>query len=207
MEQQSIQAPRSSAGKEIGDKAIERKVMPLRHGRILMLLSVPVLAIGLAACGGNSSSSSSTSSTATSTGGVASTVSTKSISGVGSVLVDAKGDVLYTNNQDSGSKIACTGSCTSIWIPLAAPSGGQPTSDNASVQAKLGVVKSPGGTSQVTFGSKPLYTFVQDSPGQATGNGVKDSFGGTNFTWTAATASGAAASPSTTTTGSSGGGY
>ena len=170
-----------------------------------MLLSVPVLAIGLAACG--SSSSSTTSSTATSTGGVASTVSTKSISGVGSVLVDAKGDVLYTNNQDSGSKIACTGSCTSIWLPLAAPSGGQPTSDNASVQAKLGVVKGPGGTSQVTFGGKPLYTFVQDSPGQATGNGAMDSFGGTSFTWTAAMAPGAAANPSATSTGSSGGGY
>jgi predicted lipoprotein with Yx(FWY)xxD motif len=168
-----------------------------------MLLSVPVLAIGLAACGSNSSSSSTTGSPATSTGG---TVSTKSISGVGSVLVDAKGATLYTNNQDSGSKIACTGSCTSIRLPLAASSGGQPTSDNASVQAKLGVVKGPGGTSQVTSGGKPLYTFVQDSPGQATGNGAKDSFGGTNFTWTAATASGAAASPSTTT-GSSGGGY
>jgi predicted lipoprotein with Yx(FWY)xxD motif len=181
--------------------------MPRRRGRILMLLSVPVLAIGLAACGGNSSSSSTNGSAATSTGGVASTVSTKSISGVGSVLVDAKGGVLYTNNQDSGSKIACTGSCTSIWLPLAAPSGGQPTSDNASVKAKLGVLKGPGGTGQVTFGGKPLYTFVQDSPGQATGNGVMDSFGGTNFTWTAATAPGAAASPSTTSTGSSGGGY
>ena len=180
--------------------------MHLRRGPMLMLLSVPVLAIGLAACGGNSSSSGSTGSAATSTGGVASTVSTKSISGVGTVLVDAKGDVLYTNNQDSGSKIACTGSCTSIWLPLAAPSGGQPTSDNASVQAKLGVVKGPGGTSQVTFGGKPLYTFVQDSPGQATGNGAMDSFGGTSFTWTAAMAPGAAASPSATSTGSSGGG-
>jgi predicted lipoprotein with Yx(FWY)xxD motif len=180
--------------------------MHLRPGSILMLLSVPVLAIGLAACGGSSSSSGSTGSAATSTGGVASTVSTKSISGVGTALVDAKGDVLYTNNQDSGSKIACTGSCTSIWNPLAAPSGGQPTSDNASVQAKLGAVKGPGGTSQVTFGGKPLYTFVQDSPGQATGNGAMDSFGGTSFTWTAAMASGAAASPSATSTGSSGGG-
>ena len=120
---------------------MEKNVMHLRRCHILMLLSVSVLAIGLAACGGNSSSSSTTSSTATSTGGAASTVSTKSISGVGSVLVDAKGDALYTNNQDSGSKIACTGSCTSIWLPLTAPSGGQPTSDNASVQAKLGVVK------------------------------------------------------------------
>jgi predicted lipoprotein with Yx(FWY)xxD motif len=177
--------------------------MHLRRGSILMLLSVPVLAIGLAACGGGSNSSGSTSSAATSTGGGG--VSTKSISGVGTVLVDAKGDVLYTNNQDSGSKIACTGSCTSIWPPLAAPSGGQPTSDNGSVQAKLGVVKGPGGTSQVTFGGKPLYTFVQDSPGQATGNGAMDSFGGTSFTWTAAMAPGAAATPSTTSTGSSGG--
>lgn len=182
--------------------------MHLRRGSILTLLSVPVLAIALAACGGNSSSSSgSNSSAATSTAGGAGTVSTKSVSGVGTVLVDAKGDVLYTNNQDSGSKIACTGSCTSIWPPLAAPSSGQPTSDNASVQAMLGVVKGPGGSSQVTFGGKPLYTFTQDSPGQATGNGAMDSFGGTSFTWTAATAPGGAASSSSTSSGSSGGGY
>ena len=186
--------------------------MKLRRGSILMFLSVPLIAIGLAACGGSSNNNSGGSSTAAGTAvaqttASTDTVSTKSVSGVGTVLVDSKGDVLYTNNQDSGSKIACTGSCTSIWLPLAAPSGGQPTSDNASVQAKLGVVKGPGGTSQVTFGGKPLYTFEQDSPGQATGNGAMDSFGGTNFTWTAATASGAAASPSTTTTGSSGGGY
>ena len=174
--------------------------MRLRRGFILMLLSVPALAIGLAACGGSSSSSATTSAAATSTGGGASTVSAKSISGVGTVLVDAKGDVLYTNNQDSGSKIACTGECTAIWVPLQAPSSGQPTSTDSAVQAKLGVVKG-----QVSFNGKPLYTFVQDSPGQATGNGVMDSFGGTDFTWTAATASGAAASPSGTSTGSSGG--
>jgi predicted lipoprotein with Yx(FWY)xxD motif len=190
--------------------------MHLKRGLIPTLVSIPVLAIALAACGGNSSSSGGNGSVATATAAGAGTVSTKSISGVGTVLVDTKGDVLYTNNQDSGSKVACTGSCTSIWPPLAAPSSGQPTSDNASVQAMLGVVKGPGG-SQVTFGGKPLYTFVQDSPGQATGNGVTDSFGGTSFTWTAATtggsASGAAssggASSSTSGGGSSagGGGY
>jgi predicted lipoprotein with Yx(FWY)xxD motif len=188
--------------------------MHLRRGSVLMLLGVPVLAIGLAACGGNSSSSSSTAAAATSTGGVAGTVSTKSISGVGTALVDAKGDVLYTNNQDSASKIACTGSCTSIWLPLAAPSSGQPTSSDSSVQAKLGVVKLPDGSSQVTFGGKPLYTFVQDSPGQASGNGVTDSFGGTSFTWAAATTGGSGAASSggasSSTSGSSsagGGGY
>ena len=179
--------------------------MHLRRRSMLPLFSVPVLAIGLAACGGNNSSSGSTGSAATSTGGVANTVSTKSISGTGTVLVDAKGNALYTNNRDSASKVVCTGSCTSIWVPLAAPSSGQPTSTDSSVQAKLGVVKGAN-SSQVTYGGKPLYTFVQDSPGQVTGNGAMDSFNGTSFTWTAAMAPGAAASPSATSTGSSGGG-
>ena len=73
------------------------------------------------------------------------------------------------------------------------------------MQAKLGVTAAG---DQVTFGGKPLYTFVQDNPGQVTGNGVMDSFDGTNFTWTAATVSGQAASggAATTTSSSSGGG-
>lgn len=185
----------------------------MRHSRrfILVLASVPILAIALAACGSsnNSNSSSSTAATNAASGG---TVSVQTVGGVGDVLVDSQGNTLYTNNQDSGSKVACTGQCTSIWLPLAAPSSGQPTSSDSSVQAKLGVVKLPDGSSQVTFGGKPLYTFVQDSPGQATGNGVTDSFGGTSFTWTAATtggsASGAASSggaSSSTSGGSSGG--
>ena len=184
------------------------KLMHLRRNSILMLASVPLLALGLAACGG-SNNSSDNSTAAASTSGCASTVSTKSISGTGTVLVDSKGDALYTNNQDSGSKVLCTGSCTKIWVPLAAPSSGQPTSSDSSVQAKLGAVTTPDGTSQVTYGGKPLYTFVSDSPGQVTGNGFTDSFNGTSFTWTVATAGGTSTNSGSTTTGSSsgGGGY
>ena len=168
--------------------------MKFRRG-FLTLLAVPVLAIGLAACGGSSNSSSDNgSSNAASTipaqtsGGGSSTVATKSVSGVGTVLVDSKGDVLYTNNQDTSSKMACTAACQSIWPPAMA-SGGQPTSSDSSVQAKLGVANG-----QLTYNGQPLYTFVQDSPGEATGNGVTDSFGGTSFTWTAAMSGGKAAS-------------
>jgi predicted lipoprotein with Yx(FWY)xxD motif len=125
-----------------------------------------------------------------------------SVGGVGTVLVDAQGAVLYTNDQDNGSKIACTGQCLTEWTPLSAPSGGQPTSADSALQAKLGVTNG-----QVTFGGMPLYTFVEDGPGQATGDGFKDSFDGTTFTWTAATAPGGApASSGSTSTGSSGGG-
>src|SRR4051812_47725518 len=178
--------------------------MRFRRGSILTLIAVPVVAIGLAACGG-SSNSDSNSSNAASTAPVASssasdTVSTKSVSGVGTVLVDSKGMVLYTNDQDTGSKIACTGECLSFWTPVNAPSGGQPTSADSSVQAKLGVT-----SGQVTLDGQPLYTFVQDSPGQATGDGFMDSFGGTTFTWTAAASGAAPATSSSSTTGSSGG--
>jgi predicted lipoprotein with Yx(FWY)xxD motif len=182
--------------------------MHFRRG-YLALIAVPVLAIGLAACGGSSNNDNSSSNAASSTPAQTSTgsdtVSTKSVSGVGTVLVDSKGDVLYTNNQDTASKMACTSACQTIWPPLTA--SGQPTSSDSAVQAKLGV-----SNGQVTYNGMPVYTFVQDSPGQATGNGVTDSFGGTSFTWTAVMSSGSAASSgssggatTSTSSGSSGG--
>jgi predicted lipoprotein with Yx(FWY)xxD motif len=184
--------------------------MHLGRKSILVIAIMPVLALGLAACGGSSNSDSSTASPAGgSAGNSGQTVATKSVSGVGNVLVDSSGKVLYTNDMDTASKVACTDQCLTEWVPLAAPAGGQPTSTDSAVQAKLGTVKRPDGSSQVSFGGLPLYTFVEDSPGQATGNGFRDSFGGTNFLWTAASVSGKAtgSGTSSTTTGSSSGGY
>jgi predicted lipoprotein with Yx(FWY)xxD motif len=183
--------------------------MNLRRAPLLTFAAMALVAIGLAACGGSSNSNSNAS--AATTGGGGQTVSTKSISGTGTVLVDSNGAALYTNNQDSGMKVACTGSCAAIWVPLMAPSSGQPTSSDQAVQAKLGVVKANGG-SQVTWGGKPLYTFVQDSPGQVTGNGFSDQFNGTSFTWTVAStgpvSSGSSGtSTSSGSTNSGGGGY
>jgi predicted lipoprotein with Yx(FWY)xxD motif len=184
--------------------------MNLKRAPLLSIAAVALVAIGLAACGGSDNNSNSsagaTDGMASSAGGGGQTVSTKSFSGVGNVLVDSSGAALYTNDMDTASKIACTDQCLTEWVPLAAPSEGQPSSDDSAVQAKLGTVKRPDGSGQVTLGGMPLYTFVEDGPGQATGNGFADSFGGTDFVWTAATASGNAAPPSTTTTGTSTGG-
>jgi predicted lipoprotein with Yx(FWY)xxD motif len=179
------------------------------HGNraILAIAILPVLALGLAACGGaDDSNTNAGGAPSGATGGE--TVTTKSIAGVGDVLVDSTGAVLYTNDMDSRSKIACMGECTTEWIPLSAPSGGSPTSSDSAVEAELGTAKRPDGTSQVTFGGLPLYTFVEDGPGQATGDGFSDSFGGTNFVWTAASAGGGApgSGAATTTSGTSAGG-
>jgi predicted lipoprotein with Yx(FWY)xxD motif len=181
------------------------------HGNraILALAILPVLALGLAACGGSSSSDSSSAAAAPDPGSGGQTVATKSISGMGDVLVDASGAALYSNDMDTGSKVLCTGQCLTEWVPLAAPSGGGPTSSDSAVQSKLGTMKRPDGSSQVTFDGMPLYTFVEDSSGQVTGDGFKDSFEGTSFVWTAATAPGGStgSAAATTTQGSSGGGY
>jgi predicted lipoprotein with Yx(FWY)xxD motif len=155
---------------------------------LLSLALLPAI-VALAACG-SSSSNDTTSSSSTSTPSPAtssSAFSAKDVSGVGTILVDAQGDALYTNDQDTATSVKCTGECASIWIPL--QQNGKPVVSNG----------------------KPLYTFAQDSPGKVTGDGVTDSFGGVTFMWTVATPSGAAsASPPATstqsdTTGSSGG--
>jgi hypothetical protein len=56
---------------------------------------------------------------------------------------------------------------------------------------KLGTVRRPDGTRQLTAGGRPLYTFRPDAPGKASGNGVSDAFGGRRFTWRALTVAGA----------------
>ena len=171
---------------------------------ILGIAAAAILAVGLAACGGDDNSETSAAMQAGSGGGE--TVMTESISGFGNALVDPTGMVLYTNDVETGSKVVCTDDCLTEWIPLAAPAGGQPTANDSAVQEKLGTIKRPDGSRQVTFGGQPLYTFVDDSPGQSTGNGFTDSFGGNTFVWTAATAGGAGESPTTTTEPSPGGG-
>jgi predicted lipoprotein with Yx(FWY)xxD motif len=182
-----------------------------KHYRAILAIAVVPAVVGLAACGGGDDNSSSNSgATAATTAASGDTVSTQSISGTGTVLVDSQGMALYTNDMDKGSKIACTEECATEWIPLSVQ--GQPSSSDSAVQSKLGTVQRSDGSTQVTFGGQPVYTFVEDSAGNVTGNGEMDSFGGTNFTWTVATTSGAsgggsAAAPTTTSGSSSGGGY
>ena len=159
---------------------------------LAVLLAISAIAAGLAACGGGDDDSGDTTTTAGSEAG--STVSVESIGDAGEVLVDEQGAALYTNDRDTPSKIACTGECTSIWVPLSAPNGA-PTSDDSSVEGKLGTIDRPGGTRQATFDGTPLYSFVEDGPGAVTGDGLADSFGGTEFVWTVARSSGGSAGP------------
>jgi len=161
--------------------------------RQLMAVGSAVFAVlAIAACGGGGGKTSSGAANPDS-------VSVQQLSGVGSVLVDQSGKALYTSDQEANGKIVCDGSCNAFWKPLEA-SGGKPSG-----AGKLGEIKRPDGTMQVTSNGKPLYTFSEDSPGKVTGNGFSDDFAGRHFTWHVVTSRGTAKPAAGS--GGGGGGY
>lgn len=158
-----------------------------------------------AACGASTTPSASSGSPGsagpTAPGGVLGVATTS----LGPVLVDGTGLTVYLLTADSPGHSTCSAACLQYWPPVAGPA---PTSVNG-ITAQLSVTKATSGTSLVTAGGWPLYTFVKDrAPGDVSGEGVK-SFGGT---WYAVSPSGKAVTVSskaapTTSSGSGGGGY
>ena len=100
--------------------------------------------------------------------------------------------------------VFATGACASVWKPLTLASG---TPSAGTGAGKVGVVMRSDGMRQVTVAGKPLYTFVNDSPGKATGNGVSDAFSGRRFSWTAIRAGGGSAAAGSSSSSSKRGGY
>jgi len=154
---------------------------------------LPFIAVGalvLAACGDDDSASatipSASPTTAGSTATGSTTVTVVQVAGLGSVLADANGKVLYANDEEAAdSSVLCDKTCTDEWPALTTDSG-KPTGP-AGVTG-LAVAARPDGTSQVTYNGRRLYTFVEDdAAGKATGNGASDDFAGQKFTWHAVT--------------------
>jgi predicted lipoprotein with Yx(FWY)xxD motif len=103
----------------------------------------------------------------------AATVQTRSIKGLGTVLVNSAGRTLYMFVPDKQKKVTCKGSCTAFWPPLKLKAGQKATAGGAAKKALLGSDPNPGGGRVVTYARWPLYTYVADSkPGQATGQAL-----------------------------------
>jgi len=88
------------------------------------------------------------------------------------VLAAANGHTLYSLSVEKNGRFVCTKSsgCLTLWKPLLLPSGSSVVGP-----VKLGSIKRPEGTRQVTYRGRPLYTFVEDNgPGKANGEGFKD---------------------------------
>jgi predicted lipoprotein with Yx(FWY)xxD motif len=86
------------------------------------------------------------------------------------ILVDAKGLPLYIYKPDTPTTSHVTGQLAALWPPLIAP--------RTPVRGTDGVLTSVATTNgeQLAYRGHFLYTFVEDSPGHVTGQGVQDFF-------------------------------
>ena len=106
------------------------------------------------------------------------TVKTRKISGLGVVLVNAKGRTLYVFMKDARRHVTCTGSCAIYWPPLKWKGAGKPKAGGAARTKLLGLDKNPAGGKVVTYSKWPLYTYAGDSrAGQSKGEGLNQSGG------------------------------
>jgi len=135
---------------------------------------------------------------------------TATVSGLGTVIVDAKGRTVYVLTADGKTNVPCEDStgCTKVWPDLPFPSGVTGAAAGPGAQASmLGSMKLSDGETYPTYNGWLMYEFSGDSgPAQGHGEGIQ-SFGGT---WYALNASGALVRPgaaaATATTAASGGG-
>ena len=91
--------------------------------------------------------------------------------GLGKVLVDARGRTLYAFEKDTRGRSACSAACAAYWPPLI--SSAKPRAGRGVRASLLGVSKRTDGKRQVTYAGHPLYTFVGDTKaGQTNGEGL-----------------------------------
>jgi predicted lipoprotein with Yx(FWY)xxD motif len=131
------------------------------------------LTLALAACGGSDDEGSATAATAapTTTVAQAATGTTVAVasSSLGDILVDAEGRTLYAFTRDKGGQSACSGQCADNWPALTGPA----TAGTGVQAALLSTAAQADGSSQVTYGGRPLYYFAGDAKaGDTSGQGV-----------------------------------
>jgi predicted lipoprotein with Yx(FWY)xxD motif len=114
------------------------------------------------------------------------------------ILVDAKGLALYIYEPDTPTVSRVTGQLASLWPPLTASA---PTATAGAI-GTLTVVATANGR-QVAYNGHFLYTFIEDSPGRVTGQGVQNFFVATP----AIATDGAASTTGSTTPTAVGNGY
>ena len=129
---------------------------------------IPLAALAVAGCGGDSGATASPSSPKTASERSA-TVGAANTS-LGQILVDSNGRTLYLFKKDNGTKSACSGACADAWPPVRAD--GKPTVGAGADASLVGTTTRSDGKPQVTYNGHPLYLYQGDQkPGDTTGQG------------------------------------
>jgi predicted lipoprotein with Yx(FWY)xxD motif len=92
---------------------------------------------------------------------------------IGTLVVDARGRTLYRSDRDSArpSRSRCTGACLKAWRPaLVTGTDFTVVGIDRSLVGTIARGRGRGrGTRQLTLAGWPVYTFVQDRPGDVKG--------------------------------------
>jgi len=121
--------------------------------RILLLFAV--LAVSLAACGGNDDTASGPGSSPDEQGGLTISMATTDF---GAALVDQEGKLLYMfvpDQQENGTP-TCYDDCAEAWPALE----GEPDAGEGVDEGLLGTVERTDGAQQATYNDLPLYYFL-----------------------------------------------
>jgi predicted lipoprotein with Yx(FWY)xxD motif len=100
-------------------------------------------------------------------------VTTRTITGLGKVLVNSRGMTLYMFVPDKRKRVTCVSVCARIWPPLKVAAGAKAVGAGGVKAALLGSDRSPAGFQVVTYNHWPLYTYLGDrKPGVASGQAL-----------------------------------
>jgi predicted lipoprotein with Yx(FWY)xxD motif/mono/diheme cytochrome c family protein len=122
---------------------------------------------------GTSPTPKPTKSKSTAPSGKAVTISSRTIPGLGTILVNSAGRTLYVFAPDNRARVTCTGACAAVWPPEFLPTGGHAVGAGGVKTSLLGALPDPAGGKVVTYSGWPLYTFAADTaPGSTAGQAV-----------------------------------
>jgi predicted lipoprotein with Yx(FWY)xxD motif len=148
----------------------------MRVGLRRTSLVVPAVLIGLTFAFAACNNQNATTLSATPTTDVALTLTLQK-SPEGPILATGGGNTLYDFVPDTPTHSACTSEvCVFQWPPLTTT--GPITVGKGLRHALVGTLQRPDGSTQVTYGGHPLYTYNLDvTPGMVTGQAVNEDGG------------------------------
>ena len=82
----------------------------------------------------------------------------------GAMLYDSADQAIYVFEQDATGKSNCYGECAAAWPPVL--TSGTPVAGDGVEDALLGTIKRDDGSTQVTYGGRPLYFYAHEAPGE-----------------------------------------
>lgn len=154
--------------------------MTLRHRTASVAIALVVTGLTAGCSNGTSVKSPFTTKAPVLLGGPEYEVTTGTVNGLGSVLIDGKGITVYMFVTDiRGHPSRCYDICAVQWPPVVLPPGvTRPMVGTGIRPALLGTATRTDGSVQVTYNGWPLYLWPPDkAPGQATGQALTNAGG------------------------------